>query len=376
MIPRLFVGNFDFEHRLAEPELELTNRLKRLNAELACAWLSIAEDGDYVWTPLPFDGDFLAELGSRGLPRIIPVTSFRDVPREVQCVPWGWSLDIRRLVERFGWNADAPPDDAVHAANSRSTSARLEQMWNLELPGAQRIESIEDFQNAARSLELSDGRWVVKAEFGMSARERILGRGSARPTDENWVRRRLAISKVVFFEPWVERLSEIGIQFEIPRLGDPQLIGITPMIVGRQGQYAGSWFSITDSSFDAKASLWSDGADAALRAAKYLQSIGYFGPLGVDVMFYRDHDGAHRIRPLQDINARWTMGRLSLGWRRLLGPAEQGAWQHCSTDEIAAPVGINWSRQIKTSPSRVGNASCERMSRILIRAAGLPGASQ
>jgi len=41
--PRLFFGNFDFEHRLAEPSSEPSAKLKRLNAELAVAWLSIAE---------------------------------------------------------------------------------------------------------------------------------------------------------------------------------------------------------------------------------------------------------------------------------------------------------------------------------------------
>ena len=45
-------------------------------------------------------------------------------------------------------------------------------------------------------------------------------------------------------------------------------------------------------------------------------------------MLYRDSSGSERLRPLQDINARFTMGRLSLGLRRLLRPDEAGVWLH------------------------------------------------
>lgn len=369
MKPRLFIGNFDFEHQLAEPKRETPQNLKGLNAELACAWLSIAEDGDYVSTPLPLDDEFLRQFGSGAFPRVVPVTSFREVPRDVECVPWGWSPEIRELVERYGWSAQAPNDDAVRLANSRSTSDRLERLWNIGLPGARRVESIAEFHDAIRSLERTDERWVVKAEFGMSARERILGQGAAKQSDENWVRRRLALSNVVFFEPWVERLGEVGYQFEIPRNGPPRPLGFTPMVVDRQGQYAGSFFAANESRFETDPLFWSAAAEVACRAAEHLQTIGYFGPLGIDAMVYRDRDGTHRIRPLQDINARWTMGRLSLGWRRLLEPQELGLWQHLPRNDVASSGEVTVIRQLITSPQTVGNIPCQRASRILIMSA-------
>jgi len=39
-------------------------------------------------------------------------------------------------------------------------------------------------------------------------------------------------------------------------------------------------------------------------------------------MQYQDENGQLHIRPLQDINARWTMGRLSRGFRKLLQSRE------------------------------------------------------
>ncbi|HET6424943.1 MAG TPA: hypothetical protein VFG20_14745 [Planctomycetaceae bacterium] len=51
--PRLFVGNFDFEHRLADPQRVLPRRIDELNADLAWSWLALARDGDMLWTPRP-----------------------------------------------------------------------------------------------------------------------------------------------------------------------------------------------------------------------------------------------------------------------------------------------------------------------------------
>jgi hypothetical protein len=366
-MPRLFIGNFDFEHRLAEPRREPSTKLQRLNAELASAWLAIADDGDWLWIPSPIEKAFFEQTASAGLPRMIPVISFAEVPRGVKCVPWGWSGEVRALAERFGWIANAPSMIAVRAANSRATSEELERKWNIGLTGARRVETTGQFHSAIRALTKSDARWIVKAEFGMSARERILGRGIAIPAAEDWVRRRLASHGAVFFEPWVERIDEVGIQIDVPQQGSPLLIGVTPMLVDQRGQYAGSWFDGDESRLLADSSLWNEAIEVALRVAKSLQLLDYFGPLGIDAMVYRDGNGVRRVRSLQDINARWTMGRLSLGWRRLLRPGERGCWQHGARDEVLGSMLFEPTRKLSTSPDCVGAIRCHHMSQILIR---------
>ena len=67
--PRSYYGNFDFEHRLANAQFAPTAKLKQLNAELAAAWLAIAEDGDFIWTPGDIDSQFFDALHVLGLPR-------------------------------------------------------------------------------------------------------------------------------------------------------------------------------------------------------------------------------------------------------------------------------------------------------------------
>lgn len=360
---RLFLGNFEFEHRLSEPTREPSKTLKRLNAELATAWLSIANEGDWLWTPEAIDAEFFQRSRDQGLTRITPVTSLADVPRNVECVPWGWSLDVRKLAEQFGWTTNAPSDSAVRFANSRATSNQLEQEWGVGLAEARRVESLNDARAFIRCLPASVKRWIAKAEFGMSARERILGHGPMTVADENWVRHRITQHGAVFFEPWVDRIDEFGIQMDVPIQGQPELVGITPMRVDANGQYAGSWFAYHESQFADSRPFWQSAIDVTCNAARHLQSHGYFGPVGIDAMVYRAADGSKRLRPLQDINARWTMGRLSLGLRRLLDPGQSGCWLFGSTEQTDTCFAV--VREVDICPAQIGSTACRR-SRVLI----------
>ncbi len=364
-MPRFFLGNFDFEHRLADSRGEPSAILKRLNAELATSWLAVAEDGDFVWTPEEIDPAFFQEAALAGLPRIIPIKSLADVPKGTECVAWGYSSDVRNISAQAGWKIHAPPVDAVRSANSRATSEELERIWNVGLPGARRIESLDQFYEALQSGD-GNNRWVVKALFSMSARERILGRGAPKSGDIHWIQRRIASQGAVFFEPWVDRIDEIGIQIEVPAIGEPRLIGISPMLVDHRGQYAGSLFSSPQPLDQDQAQRWSEAIAVALRAAEHLQSIGYFGPLGIDSMCYRDGEGELRFRPLQDINARWTMGRLSLALRRLLGLNEQGIWLHGTSADSDRISTFQSVRSIMTSPDSAGTTPCRHVSKVII----------
>lgn len=319
-------------------------RLLRINAELATTWLVVADDGDSLWLPQSVDETFFVQAARDGLPQVIPVESFTQVPRGVECVPWGWTDELRRLCATHGWICNAPTDAAVRAGNSRRTSATLEQEWGVGLPGAGTATCLEHVDALIAHLGLTH-RWVIKAEFGMSGRERLIGSGLPSGPDRNWIVRRLTADGIVFFEPWVERVAEVGVQIDIPRQGPPFLVGVAPMLVNSRGQYAGSLIQPAATLFPE----WTSSIATALDAATYLQSLGYFGPLGIDAMHYRDSSGQDRFRPLQDLNARWTMGRLSLGCRRLLKPGESGCWHHGSEAPHEA------SRVIWTSPPTVGS---------------------
>ncbi len=233
-------------------------------------------------------------------------------------LPWGWSQRVRQWGTRNRWRCEGPDLDAVATANSRAFSSALEREWDVGLPHARPIHTLQELNDAIAESTRHNAGWVIKANFGMSARERILGRGTtAAPQAVQWVQKQLAENEAVYFEPWVDRIEEIGVQFTIPKEGEPLLEGITPLLTDQLGTYRGSRFRGISCQL-ARSDEFAPVLDVVTRAAQRIQQLGYFGPLGIDAMRYRTADGEVRWRPLQDINARLTMGRLALGIQRIV----------------------------------------------------------
>jgi hypothetical protein len=292
----------------------------------------------------------------------------------VELVPWGWTRELRNWADRQDWNDSAPFQAVVREANSRWFSFQCEQEWNIGLEGAAAVDSVERLAEAVRRLPRDDDRWVVKAEFSMSGRERVLGQGSQLPESTlHWAHKRIKRDGVVFFEPWVHRIAEAGLQFTIPKAGEPVFEGVTPLLTGERGAYLGNRFSV----YDDIESIWSSSIDTAQQVAQKLQAKGYFGPLGIDAVQYRDRDGELRLRPLQDINARYTMGRIALGFRRLLQPGETGIWLHFRQPDTSIEELRNWfaeipqrlparTKVIRTSPWEVNGKPVRHGTAVLI----------
>lgn len=351
-MPRLWIGNFDFEHELAQPGLTLSANLQRLNAELATSWLAVAEEGDEIWTPEAIPDSFWQELPTRGLPAVRPCSlDLSRLERDAFDLPEG------RLPVWWGGGADTALE-IVRRANSRRWSAQKELDWGIAPDGLTIAATLADVEQAVTRPEL-ETRWLIKAEYGMSGRERRAGQGPLSDADRAWLRRRLVEGRIVVIEPWLNRVAEAGLQFEITDTGETYFLGRVEMLASRNGQYAGSVFAGT---VFREESAWEPAERWGLKAARELAAKGYRGPLGIDAMLY-DHAGEPRIRPLQDVNARWTMGRLTLGWRSHFPEANQGYWWQGSARDFAAGEhlqaflnlgGKETPRVVRTSSEMVG----------------------
>lgn len=312
--PRCFIAGFDFEHHLAgKPS---TAHTERLSAELAACWLAVASDGDFILTPQLPDAPFPQSLPARW-PRVTFVADLYSLPADCDLVPWGWSEQWCRAADQRG--QPHPPAEVVRHVNSRACSHPLEQEFQTALPGAAVIRSEADLQTTLASCGPGQ-KWVIKAEWSMSARERILGQGSQiTPAATGWVKKRLAATPV-YFEPWVERVTEAGFQYEIYPDGRAELLTAVPLLTDFQGNYRGSLLQPAPEQEDVRPLMQTIGERIA--------ATGYVGPLGLDAMWYRTVEGDLRFRAIQDINARWTMGRLAVLLRDRLSPGEVGAFTH------------------------------------------------
>ena len=340
-VSRIFLGNFNFEHDLADSSGTLAERHSRqsragelVGSDRNWAWVSIAQTDDVVLTAAEIAAaDFLqlAELGLP-IPRFV-ASAGQTVPiPNARLVPWGWTESVRAIGKLRGWECVAPPTEVVRRLNSRVFRYEVEREWDIGLAGAAVASSLDELDAVLQCRGNAPRGWLLKANFGMSGREARRGRGTQLDDNtRNWALRRLQSAGPIIFEPIVERVAEAGIQIEIPQTGEPALVGVTPLLVDRSGVYRGSRFAYTASEI----AVWQPAVETGLRLAKRLQGLGYFGPLGVDAMQYRDEAGDSRLRPLQDLNARYTMGRLALGFRRILPADWCGSWLHFGAKHLA-----------------------------------------
>lgn len=335
---RLLYGNFDFEHELATPHYNRPKRLARLNAELAPCLIPLAQPDDQVWFPERPPEDYADDLVRAGLlsvERRSPEKICQVRPESpVVLEPWGWSAAAVEFARQIGVDVPLIDFNAVRTANSRGFSFTLEQSLGVALPGSIRLESSRQLVGAvaesaaAWTSPAEAHRVILKAAFGMSGRERIALRGDEvlTPSVHGWINRRVEQSGAVYLEPWLDRVAEFSTHWDIGPSSTSaervQFVGRTQLLNTPHGQYVGSRVgAVADPlASDEIDPLLSTIESTAKQAAHAVAELGYTGPLGIDAMIYRDPAGQLCARPIQDINARWSMGRVALALRRRLSP--------------------------------------------------------
>lgn len=301
MVGRLFVSNFGFEDELSGQTISRAARATTM--------------GLYgVWTPMIGTDDRIASWGVMG--ECGASEGWQDPRRDhgqVELVPWGWSPPIASLAEKVGSTQPIPDLDVVEEINRRRWAFQRETKLGMCPPGAGIVESIDAFRSIVSDEQHGEGGWVVKSDLGGAGRgqRRIRGRvpgGSVL----DWVAAMLNRDGLVVIEPWLESIKEVGLQFEIECPGKTRLCGVTELLVTDNGGYRGSRLG------SRVAGMRSGSLEALLEivgpVVLEISRAGYIGPLGIDSMWYRLPSGEPSWRPLQDINARYTMGRCALEW--------------------------------------------------------------
>jgi len=375
---RFFFGNFDFEHQLAGPtDGAPGSTVASLNLSLASCWLGLAEAGDLIYLPGEISGNFRERLQYSGFPDVSFTRHWPDSweARSLEFVPWGWSSTVSQLAHAQGFLTDSPDLGAVRAVNARAFSFQLESAWDLALPGSCQPENLPELEQALPVLCHDETQeWVLKANFSMSARERIQGRGTElNDSIRGWATRRFAQGQPLFLEPWIAGNAEAGIQFEIPSEGEPAFLGLAVLLNDARGQYRGSRINVDEATHKE----WQPAIEVAQRVAQKIQRAGYTGPLGIDAMQFRDRQGHLQFRAIQDINARYTMGRLALGFQRFLKAGEVASWLHFPWKESYGIDFSNWLRclsqaessgihMLTTSPDRIDGQPLRLVNMLLI----------
>jgi hypothetical protein len=362
-MPCFFYGNFDFEETLAAPHRRRSHSVERILSELAPAWIAAAAPGDVIWCPRPIGAGYFERLADAGLPRVIGVSRLDDVPPDCELVPWAWTPEVLDLAKRVGLKIDPPPLEAIRAVNSRQFARSQEVARGFALPGS---GIARDWTELVGLIAYSvSEQWVIKSEFSQAGRDRFRVDLCTRSCIEKlraWATPRLQAGGTLFVEPWLDPEAEAGIQLTVDRDGSVEVEGV----VGTE--YRGGALALADFSLSAdEVDRWSQAVQIARDVAQAAAQLGYFGPLGIDAMRYRRRDGTLRVRAIQDVNARWTMGRLCLGYRGLLRPDERGRWLlGRAIAEIEGAAKVAGRRIIRTSPEEIAGQPVRLRSGVVI----------
>lgn len=286
MTRRALIPNFTFEH-------EIAGRVAPRAAREQCQrWRYILRLAPGFEDALPID----------------------ECPEPTEVVAWGYSPEARRLAGAAA--AAWPAADVVREANDKRTSHRIENALGVAMPRSAVVSSAEELRGAA---ELLGGRWVAKHPFGVSGRDQIRSDGADGAAVER-AATLLADAGALVIEPLVSIEREWSVQFDVAGDGEVIYRGATELLTDAGGVFRGNVAPSTD--------LPADVLQAASQAIEHLAALGYRGPAGVDSHLGKLH-GQRILRPIGEINARLTFGRLTLwlsdsfGGRRL-------AWHHPS----------------------------------------------
>jgi hypothetical protein len=309
--------------------------------------------------------------------RVNPASSIRE--RKLGGLrPWAWGPDSVELLQPLFGNVSGETRAASERFNDR-IAALYSKAWSANFlrkvistqsrngAEAQRgqapaswlcteqevgvaVNTIEEELAAIAAIrERGHHRIVAKQALGLAGQNAIrLWEPEVLATQRQWLERALQNARQVVLEPWLERELDFSIQLEMgPR--QLKLIGYTGLINDTKGQFQGNW---AEPSFARRipagvSALFGEVTDISGRLQRLyadifsllegeLREAGFVGPVGIDAFVYRTATGEHRLKPIVEINPRYTMGRLTLELMKQTCPGTHGVFRLVNQAQLRA----------------------------------------
>ncbi len=164
---------------------------------------------------------------------------------------------------------------------------------------------------------------VVKEAFGLAGSNAMrLFEPEILETHLRWVANALQKKRRLVVEPWLEREMDFSVQLEMTANG-LKLCGFTGLINDAKGQFQGNWaeshhhtripskvIALFNTAANISREILNLYGEIFTMLEEELRRTDFIGPIGIDAFVYRDANGAVRLKPIVEINPRYTMGRV------------------------------------------------------------------
>jgi len=248
------------------------------------------------------------------------------------------AVDPARLLAHPGWTPpvvrappDPPPggfdlawaDPAAAAANDRGRALAIGRALGVALPGARIVESIDALD--AHLAGFAGRPWICKARWTAAGRDRARGDGALTGALRTRIARLLARFGPLVFEPWLDRVLDLGVCGEVAASGEVHLLAPHRIVTDPRGGFLG--IELAPQLAPELARSLADVARAA--AGRLAAETGYRGRFAIDAFVYRSPGdgagpGAPQLHPLCEINARHSFGWIAHALARRLGTRRLG----------------------------------------------------
>ena len=251
-------------------------------------------------------------------------------------------VDAARLIAHPRWAPpevrwpappDPPPgafdlawaDPAAAAANDRSRALAIAGELGVALPGARIVSSLAELDaHLSTHFAGSGGRpWICKARWTAAGRDRARGTGALTGELRTRISRMLQRFGPLVFEPWLDRVLDLGVCGEVTASGEVRLLEPHRIATDPRGGFLGIELSPRLDPGVAEP-LCAVARAAAIRLAA---QTGYRGPFAIDAFVHRDPrraPGGDSLHPLCEINARHSFGWIAHALARRLGTRRLG----------------------------------------------------
>ena len=190
---------------------------------------------------------------------------------------------------------------------------------------------------------------VVKEALGLAGHNAIrLWEPEISEAQRRWMDSALQNGRQLVVEPWLERVQDFSVQLEMTERG-LQLRGYTGLVNDRKGQFQSNYAAPNfDRRIPAEVTrAFGQPADIVVRMhdlygeifsqlESALRSVGFIGPIGIDAFVYRTSGGNYRLKPIVEINPRYTMGRLTIELMKHAAPGSHGIFRLLSRANVRA----------------------------------------
>jgi uncharacterized ferritin-like protein (DUF455 family) len=242
-------------------------------------------------------------------------------------VPWLSTAEAAAAAGRAGVPLLAADPDIVHAVHDKGFALQVARESVLVPPelrpllvalSAAELAAADVGQRLSAILAAwpgwTGGRYTLKPRLGSSGRGRAQGQDGRVGDRVLAALPRLARQGGAVLEPWLQRTMDLSVQLHVDGPGAVTLLGTTRQILQTSGIYAGNR-GVLEEGGAVRSGTRHDAAltDAAGKVARAAAARGYTGPCGTDAFVYTGPDGTERLRPVVELNARFTTGTIAVG---------------------------------------------------------------